>query len=237
MTEDGNGQTEAGDLLRQHRTMAALAALFALVATLTAIDLAGDLAHGTDLRHVATEGAVVLLGLVGASWMVVRMVALAREARRLGRKADELAADLSATETALAATQVEAERWRTEAGDLIRGLSGAIDAQLERWGLSPAEKEVALLLLKGLSHKEVADLRGTGEATVRQQSRAIYRKAGLSGRHDLAAFFLEDLLGPRGDGPRPERSDVPREERSDVPREEGSDGSGSRADAGAPRGA
>ena len=36
-----------------------------------------------------------------------------------------------------------------------------------------------------------------GEATVRQQSTAIYRKAGLDGRHDLAAFFLEDLLAPR----------------------------------------
>jgi DNA-binding NarL/FixJ family response regulator len=58
---------------------------------------------------------------------------------------------------------------------------------------------VALLLLKGLSHKEVAGLREVSETTVRQQARAIYRKAGLSGRHDLAAFFLEDLLGPRGE--------------------------------------
>ncbi len=44
---------------------------------------------------------------------------------------------------------------------------------------------------------EVAALRGVGEATVRQQARAIYRKAGLAGRNELAAFFLEDLLGPR----------------------------------------
>ena len=79
----------------------------------------------------------------------------------------------------------------------MRGLGGAIDRQLADWGLSPAEQDVALLLLKGLSHKEIADLRGTSEATVRQQSRGIYRKAGLEGRHDLAAFFLEDLLGPR----------------------------------------
>jgi DNA-binding NarL/FixJ family response regulator len=42
-----------------------------------------------------------------------------------------------------------------------------------------------------------ATVRGVGETTVRQQSRAIYRKSGLSGRHELAAFFLEDLLGPR----------------------------------------
>lgn len=207
LRDEETGVATATDLQRQRRTMSALALLFALVATLTGLDLAGDVAHGTDLRHVATEGAVVLLGLAGASWMVARLFALGREARLLGLRADELAAGLHASEAALAATRAEADRWKTEAADLIRGLGGAIDAQMERWGLSPAEKEVALLLLKGLSHKEVADIRGTGEATVRQQSRALYRKAGLSGRHDLAAFFLEDLLGPReatgtGDVPR-----------------------------------
>lgn len=207
---DGGGENRgraAGEVARERRTMTALAALFALVAGLTAADLGGDLSHGTDFAHVATEGAVVLLGLAGTAWMVSRLLALGREARVLGRRADALAADLLESESMLAATRVEAARWKTEAGDLIRGLGAAIDAQLEHWGLSPAEKEVALLLLKGLSHKEVADIRGTGEATVRQQSRALYRKAGLSGRHDLAAFFLEDLLGPRqpapsGDDPR-----------------------------------
>ena len=69
--------------------------------------------------------------------------------------------------------------------------------QFERWELSPAECEVGLLLLKGLSHKEVAATRDTSERTVRQQALAVYRKAGLSGRAELAAFFLEDLLLPR----------------------------------------
>lgn len=63
--------------------------------------------------------------------------------------------------------------------------------------LSPAERQIALLLLKGLSHKEIAQIRLVSETTVRQQARSLYRKAGLSGRNDLAAFFLEDLLGPR----------------------------------------
>jgi hypothetical protein len=31
---------------------------------------------------------------------------------------------------------------------------------------------------------------------VREQSRAIYSKSGLSGRVALSAFFLEDLLAP-----------------------------------------
>jgi DNA-binding CsgD family transcriptional regulator len=97
----------------------------------------------------------------------------------------------------LALSTQEAARWRQEAADLIAGLGDAIDRQLERWGLSQAEKEVALLLLKGLSHKEIGQMRNVAEATVRQQGRAIYQKAGLGGRHELAAFFLEDLLDPR----------------------------------------
>ena len=99
-------------------------------------------------------------------------------------------------EASLVAQRTEAIRWRADARKLIDGLGVAIEAQFGSWGLSPAEQEVALLLLKGLSHKEVAAARGIGEPTARQQARAVYKKAGLAGRHDLAAFFLEDLLLP-----------------------------------------
>ena len=79
---------------------------------------------------------------------------------------------------------------------LIEGLSAQIDQQFSRWNLTSAEKEVALLLLKGFSHRDVARLRRVTEATARQQARSIYTKAGVSGRHDLAGFFLEDLMLP-----------------------------------------
>ena len=97
----------------------------------------------------------------------------------------------------LASSNADAQRWARQARNLIEGLASAIDDQLERWHLSAAEKEIALLLLKGLEHKEIAQLRDVAETTVRQQARSVYRKAGLAGRHELAAFFLEDLLGPR----------------------------------------
>ncbi len=71
-----------------------------------------------------------------------------------------------------------------------------IDRQLTKWGLTASEKEIALLLLKGLSLKEIASIRETSERTVRTQSLAIYQKAGINGRAELAAFFLEDLLVP-----------------------------------------
>ena len=84
---------------------------------------------------------------------------------------------------------------------MLQGLGAALDRQFERWALSEAEKEVALLLLKGLSHKEIAELRSVTEATARQQARAMYKKAGLSGRAHLAAFFLEDLMLPSSPAP------------------------------------
>jgi DNA-binding NarL/FixJ family response regulator len=52
------------------------------------------------------------------------------------------------------------------------------------------------MLLKGLSHKGIAKRTGTSERTVRQHAVAVYRKSGLSGRAELAGFFLEDLLLP-----------------------------------------
>ena len=57
---------------------------------------------------------------------------------------------------------------------------------------------MALLLLKGLSLKEIAQIRATSERTIRAQALSLYGKAGLSGRAALSAFFLEDLLAPIG---------------------------------------
>lgn len=96
----------------------------------------------------------------------------------------------------LALAKAEGTEWRSRVLDLMRGLGSAIDQQFDRWGLTAAEKDVALLLLKGFSHKEVAELRGRAERTTRQQALTVYRKANLSGRAALSAYFLEDLLLP-----------------------------------------
>lgn len=160
------------------------------MAGLAALDLAADLGEGTTLGHALAEGLIVLIGGLGAGLLFRRLAVL----RRSEREAREEVAGLRAE---LHESRADAERWQSEARDLLAGLGQLIDRQLERWGLTPAEKGVALLLLKGLSHKEVASARGVSEATARQQATAVYRKAGLSGRHDLAAFFLEDLLAPR----------------------------------------
>lgn len=161
----------------------AFGAILVGIAVLLATDLATDQAqHATGLPHLVVETLAALAALVAAAWVLLALRARREEVRRLS-------ADLEST-------QAEARRWKREAGELVKGLSQAIDHQFDRWELSPAEREVALLLLKGLSTREIGDLRNTREATVRQQAQGIYRKAGLVGRAELSAFFLEDLLAP-----------------------------------------
>lgn len=180
------------------RSQIASALALGALAVLLCVDLAMDLRHGTTGFHVLVEGSAITAAAVSVALVAARVRSLKREAHDLRRQVD--------------ATRADAARWRRDASAFIEGLGVAIDQQFERWGLSAAEKEIALLLLKGLEHKEIATIRNVGETTVRQQAHGIYRKGGLAGRHDLAAFFLEDLLGPRttrdASHPRSSRSET-----------------------------
>ncbi len=80
----------------------------------------------------------------------------------------------------------------------LRRASGAfmelLAERFAEWGLTPAERDVALFAIKGLSTAEIAVLRTTSEGTVKAQTNAIYRKAGVSGRGQLLSLFIEDLM-------------------------------------------
>ncbi|GFE63099.1 helix-turn-helix transcriptional regulator [Litoreibacter roseus] len=80
----------------------------------------------------------------------------------------------------------------------LRVASGAfaelIFEKFNQWQLTPAERDVALFALKGLSTSEIAALRETSEGTVKAQTNAIYRKAGVSGRAQLMSLFVDDLM-------------------------------------------
>lgn len=83
--------------------------------------------------------------------------------------------------------------------DQLRAASGAFHEILEQhfadWRLTPAEQDVALMTIKGLSIAEIAALRNTAEGTVKAQSAGIYRKAGVSGRPQLLSLFIDELMG------------------------------------------
>lgn len=93
---------------------------------------------------------------------------------------------------------VDTWRGRRVAEEKLRRASGAFMSLLaERfadWGLTPAEQDVALFAVKGLSTAEIAALRQTSEGTVKAQTAAIYRKAGVTGRPQLLSLFIEDLI-------------------------------------------
>ena len=182
-TMERSGSAEANGTDVGRRRVGLAAAAFGAIVLFIAADLAGDARSGADLEHLLPEAFVMLVALTGAA-------ALWREIRVARARADRLGSDLEAS-------RLEASRYREEAQGALQGLGAAIDSQFERWQLTPAEREVGLLLLKGLSHREVAEVRSTTEPTVRQQALVVYRKSGLRNRSELSAFFLEDLLLPR----------------------------------------
>lgn len=87
---------------------------------------------------------------------------------------------------------------RKEAESRLRRASAAfldmVEEQFTEWALTPAERDVALFAVKGLSTAEIATLRKTSEGTIKAQTNAIYRKAGVTGRPQLLSLFVEDLM-------------------------------------------
>lgn len=104
--------------------------------------------------------------------------------------------ELRETQDMLAEQRLERDAWRASAESLLAGLGKAIDERFRAWDLTGTEKEVALLLLKGKSHKEIAYSTGRSERTVRQHGVSVYQKSRLAGRAELAAFFLDGVMLP-----------------------------------------
>lgn len=175
------------DLVDRRTQMWALVAVIVGVALFIGLEL---------LEEPGLTTLGLLLELVGIVPVVMTSVGLAVLFRVAARQREEHLTLLRDLEVA----RMQGQRWRTEARTLLNGLGEAIDAQFSRWNLTEAEREVALLILKGLSLKEIAAIRVSTERTVRAQARAVYGKAGLTGRAALSAFFLEDLLAPISGG-------------------------------------
>lgn len=141
---------------------------------------------GDALTLVLTIGAAVGFGLV---------------VQRLRVRQEEQQALIQDLDLA----REEGRAWRTRAETHLANLKTELDRQFAHWGMSAAEREVGLLILKGLSHKEIAILRKTSDATVRQQAQAIYRKSDLPGKTAFCAYFLEDLMAFEPSAEAPQR--------------------------------
>lgn len=128
-----------------------------------------------------------MVEIVCAGCAVIACFFLAQRLRKMHQASARL-------EEKMRSLQIEAADWKQRACAPIQALTREIDTQLSRWQLSPAEKEITLLLLKGLNNKEIACARKTSQHTIKQQTSAIYRKSGLKTRSEMSAFFLGDLL-------------------------------------------
>ncbi len=161
-----------------------LSALLLAIALVAVVDLILDAPRGFTV-HVAVELLLIALSLgtavhLAAGWR--------RTERSLAR--------------ALEAHARSVDAWRERTAALRRGLGEAMAEQFDEWGLTPVERETALSILRGHSHKRIASLAGRSEKTVRQHASAVYRKSGLTGRAALAAYFLESLIeSPDADSP------------------------------------
>ena len=152
-----------------------------------AVDLVLDAPEQWASFHVLYEVGLVAAALATTVWLW----------RGWGR-AEESVSDLRRS---LSERQAERDAWRERAMRALEGMGRALDEQFATWQLTPAEREVALMLLKGHGHKQIAAATGRSERTVRQHAVAVYQKSGLQGRAELAAFFLEDLVVPGASAP------------------------------------
>ena len=155
-----------------------------IVIVLVSLDMTADILSGTTIAHILVELGIVIVASIGALSLWIRTI-LYFNTR------------LSDSEHSLETVRSEARHWKQEASHFLEGLGNSIDNQFSRWNLSKTEKEVALLVLKGLSLRQVAKVRKVSEKTVKEQCHSIYSKSHLTGRAELSAFFLEDLLIPQ----------------------------------------
>lgn len=171
--------------------MRRLFAVFAVLGTaflaVSALDLLRETApfNLADITLDSVEKLLLFASMAAVAWAVLTVT------------------DLRDGQTALAAhlerSMAQGEGWRTARQSEIAAMGQAIVDQFRHWGLSPAEADVAGLLLKGCSMKEIAIARDTSEATIRQQAQTVYQKSGLSGRAELSAYFLDSLFSEAED--------------------------------------
>ncbi len=168
--------------LKQDRSNVLTLSLFSLLITfsLTTVDVIGEVRVHASFEHIILELLIFISSFVGVVGVAIRYL----EERNLriskGKIIDEMASEL--------------EVWKSKVQSLSTQFFQAVDDQLENWKLSKTEKDIAILIIKGASIKEIAQVRNVTEKTIRAHASSIYRKSKLSTRYELAAYFIDGLV-------------------------------------------
>jgi DNA-binding CsgD family transcriptional regulator len=157
-----------------------LIGMLVIVIVINTTDFLKDILHGDEWLHISLEVITVFLSLWGIVMLIQQINNRSQEISKLNKKIEKSEQDLALSHTKLK--------------EIGREYSVYLHKQFEDWNLTPSEKDVALILLKGLSFKEMAEVRNTKEKTIRQQASTIYKKSNVAGRHEFSAWFFEDML-------------------------------------------
>ena len=158
------------------------AAFVLFIFGVSAVEIISEFVDGETLASMGDDLSRFVLSAVVLGIFVYKRRAQQRELK-------ELSGQLKRARGKLA-------QFDAKTPELASQYRAVMQKQFDAWNLTVSEQDVVIGMLKGLSFREIAELRETREKTVRQQASGVYRKAGVTGRNELAAWFFEDLLEP-----------------------------------------
>lgn len=138
-----------------------------ICATIFLVDVVSDLAEGGTLGwHLAPEVLASLALFVGIGLEVIILLQLLQRKASLERSVDMASS----------------------------AMQDVIESHFTEWKLTASERDVAALMVKGLSIAEIAKVRGSAEGTVKAHLNAIYRKASARNRAEVLSHIMDTLI-------------------------------------------
>jgi DNA-binding CsgD family transcriptional regulator len=116
--------------------------------------------------HIVPEAMASLALIIGIGFEVVYLVHLLQRKTSLERSVEMASAQLQ---------------------DIIQ-------SHFDSWKLTASERDVAALMIKGLSISEIASVRGSADGTVKAHLSAIYRKSNARNRAEVLSHIMDTLI-------------------------------------------
>ena len=73
-------------------------------------------------------------------------------------------------------------------------LQDVVQSHFDSWKLTASERDVAALMIKGLSIAEIASVRGSADGTVKAHLNAIYRKSNARNRAEVLSHIMDAMI-------------------------------------------
>ena len=121
---------------------------------------------GAEAWHLVPEALAAVALLIGIGFEIVYLMYLLQRKASLERS------------VGLASSQLQ---------DIIQH-------HFDDWKLTASERDVAALMIKGLSISEIAGVRGSADGTVKAHLNAIYRKSNARNRAEVLSHIMDTLI-------------------------------------------